>query len=134
MNIKLETDTIRTIAFFEKLTKVHAKDCLMTEDCIYFVVNQKKMGLAIGKNGSVAKEVTKNLGKPIKIFAYSDNPEDMIKNMVPNIKNLNINNGSMIITLPPREKVAVIGKNGNNIKAIKSIMNRHFDIKNLKLR
>ena len=29
MSVKLETHTIRTIAAFEKMTKVHAKDCLI---------------------------------------------------------------------------------------------------------
>ncbi|MBU0898833.1 MAG: NusA-like transcription termination signal-binding factor [Nanoarchaeota archaeon] len=134
MTVKLETNTIRTIAAFEKLTKVHAKDCLITDDCIYFLVNQNKIGLAIGKNGSVAKEVRRILGKPIKIFAYSSDPKELIKNMIPNIKNLQINNESMMLTIPPDEKITVIGKNGRNIKIIKSIMDRHFGIKNLKIR
>ena len=58
----------------------------------------------------------------------------MIKNMVPTIKSMNMNNGSIVISIPPEDKVSVIGKNGRNIKAIKEIMMRHFSIKYLKLR
>jgi len=134
MVVKLGIDSIRTIALFEKITNVHAKDCLITEDCVYFLVDPDKIGLAIGKNGTVIKEVRKSLGKQVKIFGYSDKPEDMIRNMIPNIKNLNFNNETMVITVSPEDKVAVIGKNGRNIKAIKEIMERHFSIKHIKLR
>ena len=122
------------MAFFEKMTKVHAKDCLITENCVYFLVDKKKIALAIGKNGSIAKEVKNALGKPIKIFAYSNEPKEMIKNMIPNIKNLDMSNDSMIITIPASEKITAIGRNGRNIKIIKLIMDRHFGIKNLKIR
>lgn len=134
MAVKLGIDSIRTIALFEKITNVHAKDCLITDDCVYFLVDPDKIGLAIGKNGAVIKEVRKSLGKQVKIFGYSDKPEDMIRNMIPNIKNLNFSNGTMVITVSPEDKVAVIGKSGRNIKAIKEIMERHFSIKHIKLR
>ena len=134
MSVKLGIDSIRTIALFEKVTNVHAKDCLITEDCVYFLVDPEKIGLAIGKNGAVIKEVRKSLGRQVKIFGYSDKPEEMIKNLIPNIKTMTLNNGSMVISVPSDDKVSVIGKNGRNIKAIKEIMRRHFSIKYVKLR
>jgi len=134
MTVKLGIESIRTIALFEKITNVHARDCLITEDCIYFLVNPEKIGLAIGRNGSVIREVRNILGRQVKLFGYSDNAEDMIKNMIPNIKNMTFNDGNMIISVPTEDKVAVIGKNGRNIKAIKEIMKRHFSIRYLKLR
>ena len=57
MTVKLETDTIRIIAAFENLTKVHARDCLVADNCIYFMVDADKIGMAIGKNGAVIKEI-----------------------------------------------------------------------------
>ncbi len=134
MAVKLGIESIRTIALFEKITNVHARDCLITEDCVYFLVDPEKIGLAIGKNGAVIKDVRKMLGRQVKLFGYYDKPEEMIKNMVPNIKNMSFNDGKMIISIPPQDKVAVIGKNGRNIKAIKEIMKRHFSINYLKLR
>lgn len=134
MPVKLSTDTIRIIAAFEKVTKVHAKDCIVTEECIYFLVNPQKIGLAVGKNGTVIKELRKIFGKPIKIFGYSDDPEILIKNLIPNIKSVEINNGSATVTVPPNERTAVIGRNGNNIKIIKEILSRHCKITEFKLR
>ena len=134
MAVKLGIDSIRTIALFEKITNVHARDCLITDECVYFLVDPEKIGLAIGRNGLVIKEVRKVLRRQVRIFGYSDNPEEMIKNMIPNIKSMTLNDGGMVITVPAGDKVAVIGKNGRNIKAIKEIMKRHFSINYLKLR
>lgn len=134
MAVKFGTGSIRSIAIFEQLTGVHAKDCLISEDYIYFLVEQGKVGLAVGKNGAVVKSVEKALGKKIKIFEFADNPEDLIKNLVPNIKNIEINNGYMTISIPKIDRSVVIGKNGQNIRTIKELLNRHFKIKNLRLR
>lgn len=134
MTVKLSTDIIRNIAAFEKITKVHPRDCLVMDDCIYFIVEQGKMGLAIGKNGEVIKEVRKVFGKPVKLFGYKDKPEDFLKNMIPSIKTYEMSGDSITITVPNTDRMAVIGKNGRNIKVIKEIMKRHFAVKNLKLR
>lgn len=134
MAVKLGIESIRAIALFEKVTNVHARDCLIADDFVYFLVDPDKIGLAIGKNGSVIKEVRRLLGKQVKLFGYNNKPEEMIKNMIPNIKNMNVNDGSMMISISPQDKVTVIGKNGRNIKAIKELMKRHFSIDYIKLR
>lgn len=134
MSVKLETQTIRIIAAFEKMTKVHARDCIIMEDSIYFLVNPGKIGVAIGKNGSNIKEVSKALGKNVRLFAYYDNPKEMLKAMVPTAKSIEIGKESASLAVPSSDRVAVIGRNGRNIKAIKEILNRHFSIKTVKLR
>ncbi|MBI4019993.1 MAG: NusA-like transcription termination signal-binding factor [Candidatus Aenigmarchaeota archaeon] len=134
MAVKLETQTIRIIALFEKITKVHARDCIEMDNCVYFLVDPGKVGLAIGKGGSVINGVRKALGKTVKVFGYYDNPEDMVKNLIPGVKNIELNGGSMVVSIQPKERTAAVGRNGANIRAVKEIMNRHFSIKNLKLR
>ena len=134
MIVKLGTETIRTIALFERITKVQPKDCLITDNCVYFLVDSEKIGLAIGRNGSVVKEVRRLLGKMVKIFGFSNNPQILIRNLVPNIKNIDMNNGTMMITIPNEDKLLVIGKNGSNIKALNELMSRHCSIKRVRLR
>ncbi|MBI4175830.1 MAG: NusA-like transcription termination signal-binding factor [Candidatus Aenigmarchaeota archaeon] len=134
MGVKLETQTIRIIALFEKMTKVHARDCIEMDNCVYFLVDPAKVGLAIGRNGEVIKGVRNILGKTVKVFGYYSTPEDMIKNLIPGIKNIEFSNGSMTVSVPLKDRTSVVGRNGANIRAIKEIMNRHFSIKNFKLR
>ena len=134
MSVKLGTDSIRTIAAFEKMTKVHARDCLIMDDSIYFLVDPARIGVAIGKNGSNIKEVSRAFGKTVRLFAYHDSPQEMIKAMVPTAKSVDMSKGNLSVSVPSNDRVAVIGKNGRNIKAIKELMNRHFSIKTVKLR
>ena len=134
MTVKLGTETIRVIALFERITKVHAKDCLITDKCAYFLVNPEKVGMAIGKSGSSVKELRRLIGKTVKVFGYSNDPETLIRNLIPNAKNIEINNDSMLITIPNDDKLSVIGKNGSNIKALNEILDRHCSIKRVRLR
>ena len=74
MLVKLGTDSIRNIAAFESVTEVHAHDCLITEDCVYFLVDPANVGLAIGKNGATIRELRKIFGKTVRVFDHYDSP------------------------------------------------------------
>lgn len=135
MTVKLCTESIRTMAMFEKITSVQPRDCILSDEEVYFVVDHEQMGKAIGKNGANMKNMRRVLGnRHVKIFACSSNLESSIKSMVPNIKKVEIKDGSVVITVPRSEKVAVIGRNGRNINAIREILKRRFAVKELKLR
>jgi N utilization substance protein A len=134
MSVKLGTQSIRTIAAFEEMTKVHARDCIIMDDSIYFLVDPDRIGFAIGRNGSNIREVSKTFGKTVRLFAYHNNPEDMIRSMIPTVKSIEIGSETVSLTIPASDRVVVIGRGGRNIRAIKETMKRHFAIKNVKLR
>jgi len=81
-----------------------------------------------------ARQMSRAFGKNVRLFAYHDNPEDMLKSMIPSIKNLELGKENVSLSVPSSDRVSVIGRNGRNIKAIKEIMSRHFSIKNVRLR
>jgi len=122
------------VGTFERLVGVHAKDCLLDEDTVYFLIETGKMGKAIGRNGSTIKGISNTLGKKVKIFEYADTPEKLVRNMIPNINSFEMSNEVITISVPFSERSAVIGKSGKNIKMVRQFLNRHFNIKNLRLR
>jgi len=134
MHVKLGTQSIRTIAAFEKITEVHAKDCIITDECIYFLVNPENMGLAIGKSGSTIRELRRVFGKTVKVFGYYSSPDLFIRHAFPKAKNVEMNSSGITVTIPEEDKVAAIGRNGRNIKAIRDMLYRHFSVKNLKIK
>lgn len=134
MSVKLGNQSIRTIAAFEKMTKVHARDCIIMDDSIYFLVDPDKIGFAIGRNGSHIREVSKVFGKTVRLFAYHREPEEMLRAMIPTVKSIDMVRDMLSLTVPASDRVAVIGKGGRNIRAIKEIMKRHFAIKTVRLR
>jgi N utilization substance protein A len=135
MTVKLATDNIRTMAMFENITGVQPKDCIINDEEVYFVVEKERMGKAIGKKGANMKNLRRVLSnRHVKIFACNGDLEGTLKSMVPNIKKIEIKEDSVIISVPRNEKVAVIGRNGRNINAIREILKRRFAVRELKLR
>ncbi len=134
MTIKLQTQNIRDIGVFERMTKVHVKDCIRDDSCVYFMIERGKSGLAIGKNGAVIKSVIRVLGKTVKVFEFAPDLETMVKNMIPTAKGVDIAKDSVTVTIPNSDRSVVIGRNGRNIKVMKEFLNRHFKINYLRLK
>jgi N utilization substance protein A len=55
MPVTFDTETIRMITLFENITGAPVKDCLIEENTLYLVVDEGKVGIAIGKNGNSVK-------------------------------------------------------------------------------
>ena len=54
--------------------------------------------------------------------------------MIPSLKGVEISDESVTVSIPPADRSVVIGRNGQNIKAMKEFLKRHFKIKYLRLR
>jgi N utilization substance protein A len=134
MTIKLTTEDVRIVGAFERMIGVHVRDCILAEDTVYFLVEPGKMGMAIGRNGSKIKNVSLALGKKVKIFEYADTLDKLVRNLIPSANSVDVNNEVVTVSIPSSERSSVIGKNGSNIKMIRQFLNRHFNIKNLRLK
>ncbi len=140
MGLKLGTEEIKCINIFENITGANVIDCLKGDDKLTFVVEEKDVGLAIGRKGSNIKRMSKMSGKDIEVVGYTDDPEEFIKNM---LRPITLNsfviskkNNKRVATIEvPREKKGlVIGKSGKNIKRIRSLLNRHYDITDVQIK
>ncbi|AOL16109.1 transcription elongation factor NusA [Sulfolobus sp. A20] len=137
--IKLTPEEIRYISLFQDVTKAVVRDCIIDNENnrIIFLVEGKDMGMAIGKGGVNVKKLRKIIGKDIEIVAYSDNLEELVKNLmsparVKSIKIINSNSRkSVYITVDPQDKGLAIGKNGRNVVRAKLILKRYMDIDNV---
>ena len=134
--IKLTSEELRYMSLFQDITRVTARDCIIDEENnrIIFLVNQENMGMAIGKNGSNVKKLEKLLGKSIEIVGYSDNLEDLVRNLmapakVRSIKVVQSNSKKTIyINVDPQDKGIAIGRGGRNVARAKLILKRYMDI------
>ena len=127
-----DADIIRVINAFENITGTEVRDCVCS-DTIYFLVNPGKMALAIGKNGNNIKMAEKMLKKPIKIFKWSEDCEQFIKNMIPSTQKIDINGDKATISIDMSNRGMIIGKKGCNIKVIREFLERNSNIKDLKI-
>lgn len=138
MTLKFDTETIRLITFFENFTGVSVKDCLVGNDCIYFIVEEGKVGIAIGKNGNSVRNAERMIGRNIKLFEFSDDLNIFVKNMIPQVNNIKIRNedGRVIVDVKveKKDKALVIGRNGKNIKMFRELLQRVHDVNKLIVR
>ena len=134
MTIKLTTEHVRIVGAFERIIGVHVRDCLLGDDTVYFLVETGKMGMAIGRNGVKIRSISQALGKKVKIFEYSDSPEQLVRNLIPCANSVEINGENVTVSIPQSERPAIIGKNGSNIKMVRQFLSRHINVKNLRLK
>ena len=137
---KLSTDQIRLISLFQNVTKTTARDCLDDENQnkIVFVVNEGKMGLAIGKGGSNIKTLQNILKRHVELIEYFDDPTKFLKNIL-NPKLVNEvqvdtrQDGSLqaIVIVDQGKKGLVVGREGRNAERARLFAKRYFNISNV---
>ena len=136
-SIKLSTDQIRLISLFQKVTKASARDCLEDEkrDRVIFVVNEGKMGLAIGKGGSNIKSLQNILKRNVELIEYNEDPIKFLKNILnPKlISEIKLNtklDGSLhaIVYVEAGKKGVVVGREGRNAEKARLLAKRYFNI------
>jgi N utilization substance protein A len=110
----------------------------MNNDVVYYIVEEGKIGLAIGKNGNSIKNVEKVIGKKVKVFEYSNKPEKFVRNLIPQCKEVNIIEEKDGITVEIKvnksERGFVIGRGGEKIKIYKKILKRIHNISDIQVK
>ncbi len=138
MTIVFTTETIRLLTLFESVTNVPTRDCFIHNDVIYYIVEEGKIGLAIGKNGNCIKNVERVVGKRVKVYEYSDDPVKFLKNLIPQSREVRIfeENDKKIaeIKVKKNERGLVIGRGGEKIKVYKEILKRIHNISDIQVR
>ena len=135
--IKLTTDQIKLMSLFQNVTGATARDCIEDEkqDRVIFVVNQGKMGLAIGKGGATIRNLQNVVKKNVELVEFSDDPAEFLKNMLnPKlVTEVMINkrlDGSLqaIVLVDAKKKGIVVGREGRNAEKARLLAKRYFQI------
>ena len=136
--IKLGGNEIRFISLFESITGAVARDCIIDEERIIFIVKQGNIGLAIGKKGINIKRVRDFLRKPIEVVEFAQSPEDFIKNTLApaRIKLITVTerrDGKKVamVTVNDQDRGIAIGKNGKNVARARLLARRHYNIEDV---
>jgi len=140
MKLTFDTDTIRIITLFENITHAPVKDCLIDQNTntIYFVVEEGKIGIAIGKNGSSVKHAERAVGKTIKLFEFSRDLVTFVKKLIPQTTSIKVRNMDGKVTVEihveKKNRAMVIGRNGRNLKLYKQLLKRSHKVDDLTVR
>ena len=128
---------MRLMSLFQKVTGATARDCVEDEKLnrVIFVVNEGKMGLAIGKGGSHLKNLQNIVKRNVEIVEYSDDPIKFLKNilnskLITEVKMNKRDDGTLqaIVTVDPKKKGIVVGREGRNAEKARLLAKRYFEI------
>lgn len=126
--MKISMDEILLRQALEKVSKVNAKDCIIKNNVISYLVNEKEIGKAIGKKAINIKELEKKLKKRVEIIGFYKKPEDIIKNNFKvELKEINKKGKKLIINLDQINKKKVMSNIGR-LKRINELIERNYQM------
>lgn len=135
---RFDTETIRLMTLFENVTGAPVKDCITDNNIVYFVIEEGKVGIAIGKNGNSVKHAERMIGKTIKIYEFSNELSHFVKHLIPQATEVKIRNESekkvVEIKVEKKDRALVIGRDGKNLNLFKQLLQRTYGINDLIVR
>lgn len=137
MPFQLSKDELNWISLLLEKTGVMAKDCIIENDSIIFLLNKGDTGRVIGKRGAIIKQLCQDFGKEVQVIEYSDKLTDLAINTLNPVRPVAIaldnKNGkqTVIVTVTNKDRPRAIGKNGVILKRSRAILKRHFAIDNV---
>ena len=136
-NIKITENEMRYMALLENMTGATIVDCIVDEeaDTVIFAVKKGEVGLAVGKGGEKIKRFRRMTNKQVEIYEYIDEADKFIRNAlkpakVKEIRLVDRVGGRRVamVNVESRDKGIAIGRNGANIKKIRFLAKRYFDL------
>lgn len=136
--MKLGNEELRYLRAMEEISGVNARDCLVTEKRLTYIVQGKDFGKAIGKNGRTVKELTNRIGKSIELFEYTPTAEEFVKKALNGIKidNAELNSGekkTITISIDSENRRKLQNSMGR-LKRLKEIVKREYDIDDIRVK
>jgi N utilization substance protein A len=135
--ITYDAQLLKLMPLFERVTRTRVKDVFYDDnELLTFVVPQKDIGKAIGKNASNVKKLKGMLKRNIKIVAFNSSPTKFVENLIYPIKAQVEKQGNTIVIKgnDTKSKGILIGRNKSNIINTQNIVNKYFkDIEEIKV-
>lgn len=139
-NIKITENEMKYMALLENMTGATVVDCIIDEagDTVIFAVKKGEVGLAVGRGGEKIKRFRRMTNKQVEIFEYIADPEKFIRRALKpaKVKALRlvdrVDGGRIaMVNVETKDKGIAIGRNGQNIKKIRFLAKRYFNLDNI---
>ncbi len=131
--VELTGDDLSIFSNFERITHVMPSDYLSTESSVIFLVSPESLGKAIGKQAVNIGKLTTLFRKRVIVVADSKEPESFLKNFFGNIAIHDIDvrdvmgEKAIMLTIDEKDRGIAIGRDGERIKAAKTLLKKKFN-------
>ncbi|KON30480.1 hypothetical protein AC482_03740 [miscellaneous Crenarchaeota group-15 archaeon DG-45] len=136
-NIKITENEMKYMALLENMTGATVVDCIIDDDdeTIIFAVKEGEVGLAVGRGGEKIKRFRRMTNKNVEVYEYIADPDKFIRNALKpaRVKALRlvdrVDGGRIaMVNVESKDKGLAIGRNGQNIKKIRFLAKRYFNL------
>lgn len=134
----LSKEEMNWISLLLEKTGAMAKDCIIEEERIIFLLNKGDTGRVIGKNGQNIKQLRSTFSKEVQVVEFNEAMEKLAMNTIAPVKVKNVvlkkeksGKSSIVMYVDAKDRARAIGKGGATLKRSKSILKRHYNIDNV---
>ena len=141
--ITWSSQELELMSLFQRVSGASAKDCVIDPKMnrVIFMVDQREIGLAIGKKGSCVKTIENIIKKSVEIVARSDDPLQLVKNSLDEryisevrlSERLDGSKIAVVVVSNPKYQGAVVGLGGKNAERARLLVRRYFDIADVRI-
>ena len=130
--LKLNSEQIFFLNALADVTGKTAKDCIVDNSTISFLVSQKNMPAVIGKQGSNIKKLSRKIRKKVHVFEFDEDPKKFIEKA---FNGLQVTKISLIekdgektakVNLTGQGRLLLLS-NPKRLRTIKEIMKRNYN-------
>ncbi len=137
--MKFGEQEIQYLNGLRSVSRVEAKDCLVHDKTITFVVNKGQMGPAIGKSGANIKRLEDAFKKRIEIVEFHEKPEEFLAGAFSRIKftgfeiTENTEKQKVLVAKADQENKKRLFNSAGKFKRIKELLQRNFEISEVRI-
>jgi N utilization substance protein A len=138
MTITLSDEARRYIARLEDETGARARDCLVDDDRLVFVVAPEDMADAVGPGGQTVRELEETLGRDVELVEDAETAAAFVANALAPaaVYNVTVSENDTTVAyaeVAAEDKGVAIGADGRNIELARQLARRHFDVDDVEL-
>lgn len=135
----ISNEELQAINLLEQVTGAHAKDAVISEDSIIFVVEKGELGRAIGKQGASINRLRKAFGRGVEVVEEASELQGFLANVFApaQIRETRVSDvqGRRVATVvvDPKNKGLAIGRGGERVRKARLLAKRHFGMDDVKI-
>jgi N utilization substance protein A len=131
--MRIGSQEIQYLNLFQAISHASARDCLVGNTQISFLVKEGQMGLTIGKKGSTIKKLQQLMKKKIEVFEHKQTAEAFLQNAFPQVVFEKVGTEKtddkkiLSIKMDGENKRKLLA-DGGKLKRIKELAKRNYEI------